>query len=183
MSQIEFLLAGRYRPHPDRLERGRERGGRRKRENNHSTHHSLKNILSNFSPCLSFHPPSLPLLLLLCSADLPAAFLSSPSTLLFSLHLYFTLSLCVSSSLSAATHVHRSFLAQLGFFSPLMICSPFARCSSFIFFVCVSSLPSTFFLLLPYTNNKSLPSPRPLLASISVPFSMHSHSSPTYPVT
>lgn len=51
LSQIEFLLAGRYRPHPDRLERDGE--GERERENNHSAHHLLEKFLSNFSSCLS----------------------------------------------------------------------------------------------------------------------------------
>lgn len=53
LSQIEFLLAGRYRPHPDRLERDGEGERERERENNHSAHHSLEKFLPNFSSCLS----------------------------------------------------------------------------------------------------------------------------------
>lgn len=57
LSQIEFRLAGRYRPHPDHLEL--ERWREREKKNNHSTHHSLENLPSNFFHCLSFLP-SLP---------------------------------------------------------------------------------------------------------------------------
>lgn len=90
LSQIEFRLAGSYRPHPDRLERERER------ENNHSTHHLLENLPSNFSLCLSFLPtlPVLPSFSFVCWFPCCLSFFCLHIILLF-LPLYITP--CVSS--------------------------------------------------------------------------------------
>lgn len=142
LSQIEFRLAGRYRPHPDRLERERER------ENNHSTHHLLENLPSNFSLCLSFLP------------TLPAASLSSACTLFFCFSLFIPLPVCLPLSLSAEIGTHQSFLAQLGFFFSLMILCPPARLP-------LSFLPRSRSSISP-TNSISLLSPCPSLTPVSI---------------
>lgn len=173
LSQIEFLLAGRYRPHPDRLERDGE--GEREREKTITAHITR---LKNFSliSLLAFlsYTPSPSLLLFPSSADFPAASLSSLTALFLCFSLFISLPVCLLLSLSAAIGVHQSFLAQRGFFLPFDDSV-------------LSCLFSFLYLLLPFLPRSPLPSfisniffPPSLcsfLASVSVsPFALSSLS-------
>lgn len=133
LSQIEFLLAGRYRPHPDRLERDGE--GEREREKTITAHITR---LKNFSliSLLAFlsYAPSPSLLLFPSSADFPAASLSSLTALFLCFSLFISLPVCLLLSLSAAIGVHQSFLLSVAFSFPLMIQSSPACSPSSIFY-------------------------------------------------